>query len=319
MDRLATAIRYDPDAQKNVDLVDVTDVIGRGDNAAFLGHVAQELLDLSRGPEGGWFEAGGAACIGLIGQYGLAGSAIRHAQSIIRIDRSPSNWSHCFLFRGDLTPDPVLLRGRRSPWLWESTFDPVSPFNHFIERVGVGARRVADYAYARFQLFQPQCVPNFAVIAIGLTPDERRAVLKRASDPNVDQLTYDLGGLLGTWYSYVTDTATRPNPLASGHSLYCSAYVQLAYDAAGIDLAPGAQLRNTSPEHLWQMAKYLSSGFRVGGTRGEMVARPVRGWYCLRELTGVAAPLDRNKDAFPRNLERAVALIEARGARAVKA
>ncbi len=310
MDRLSTAIRYVPGVLRNERLVDLTDQFRNKDNAAFLAEVAAQLKGLQNSPEGPWFSPGGSACIGLSGAYGLIGSLIRQAQALIRVDRAPSYWSHSFLFYSDLSTEPSTNRdSRRSAWIWESTLEPATPFNHFIERNGVGARRIADYTYGRFDLFREHCVPNMSVIAIGLTPEERQRILDRADDPNVDQLAYDLGALLGTWYAYLTDRAQKPNPLASGNAVYCSAYLQLAYDAVGIDIAPGAHERNTSPEHIWQLARYLSSALQVVDPRtGGSTPRPIRGWYCVRDKAAGILPLEEER---PRR-ERAKPAVEER-------
>lgn len=305
MDRLATAIRYDPEATKNPDLVDLTRPYKRKDNASFLAEVARRLRELAKGPEGTWFR-GGAACIGLLGEYGLAGATMRQAQAVLRVDRSPSHWSGAFLIHDDLAVDPTRNRGRASAWVWESTLAPAIPFNYFIERNGVGARRIADYANARFDMRREHSVPNMAILALGVTQEERAAILNRASDPNVDQLAYDLRGLLGTWYAFLTGATAQINPLATGHAVHSSAYLQLAYDAIGVDLAPGAHLKNTAPEHLWQMARYLTSSARVADAKGNVMPRPFRGWYCVRELNACIAPHESGEREWPLSLEDAI-------------
>jgi hypothetical protein len=265
--------------------------------------VTRRLRAAASGPDGAWFDGGGAGCIGLIGEYGLVGFAIRQAQAVIRVDRTPSYWSHCFLVYGGLSVTPAVNRDpERAAWVWESTLEPVPPFNHFIERNGVGARRIADYSPARFDPTAKHNVPNIAIIAVGLSAAERKAVLDRADDPSVDQLAYDVSSLLGTWYSYITKRAEEPNPLAEGQAVYCSAYTQLAYDAASIDLAPGAHERNTSPEHIWQTAKYLQDLFKSTDAAGKVVPRPVIGWYCVRDHIGQVAPVDRGEPVAPRSL-----------------
>jgi len=100
-----------------------------------------------------------------------------------------------------------------------------------------------------------------------------------------------MSGLLGTWFAYLTNKADAPNPAGAGHAVYCSAYVQLAYDDAGIDLAPGAHQRNTSPEHLWQAAKVSQHSFSVTDN-DRRVPRPVAGWYCVPDCACVIAPID---------------------------
>ncbi len=251
MATINTALRYlRGETGEPGNLTDLTVEFLRGDNAAFLARVATDLKALAKkaGPGGTRFAADGVGTIGLIGEYGLIGYGIRRGQEILRVDHTPSNWSHAFLFSSPLSAEPKVNRSPKSaPWLWESALEPATAFNRFTDRNGVGPRRFADYARASFDLFAAHSVPNIAVIALALTDDERGKILDRADDPDVDQLHYDIPGLLGAWYSYLTDQASHPNPLGAGRAVFCSAYVQLAYDAAGIDLSPGAHQRNTAP------------------------------------------------------------------------
>jgi hypothetical protein len=315
MANLNTVSRYFPGRKPDLTtLEDLTDAFRNKDNAAFLAEVAGRLSALRSDPTFGSLFSGGAGCVGLIGEYGLIGYSIRQAEELVRVDNTPSYWSHAYLHYDDLSPDPAVNRNPRgSPWIWESTLEPASLFNHFFDRNGVGPRRMADYARSRFDLLAPHSVPNIAVLAIGLTPTERAAILDRANDPDVDQLNYDLPGLLGTWYAYITNRADRRNPLSEGHAIYCSAYVQLAYDAVKIDLAPGAHQRNTSPEHLWQTARYLADRLPpVTVSPGQTpISRPVHGWYCARDEACVIAPVGLSaeaKAARPRTIRDVMSL-----------
>jgi len=335
MGNLNTAIRYIPSAGRNVEVRDLSRKFLRKDNAEFLAAVAADLKGKARKPAyGPYLDPEGRGCIGLIGEYGLIGYTIRRAQELIRVDHAPSYWSHAYLHAGGLSTDARVNRDpARSPWIWESTLEPATLFNRFTDRNGVGPRRFADYARAEFDLLAPHSVPNIAVLAIGMTGEERKAILSRADDPDVDQLNYDIAGLLGVWYQYVTNRAEERNPLGAGTAIFCSAYVQLAFDAAGIDLAPGAHQRNTAPEHLWQTARYLGSrvskvppsstaaearraprGARTRRAVTPLADRPVLGWYCIRDKACVLAPVDLDDtQKAPRRLTDVMALADARG------
>jgi hypothetical protein len=315
MANINTAIRYVAGAERNPLLVDMTARFRYRDNAEFLAAVARRLRGESARPARGGRRTppDGVMCIGLIGEYGLVGYGIRTAQEVIRVDRMPSHWSHAFLIASPLSPDPARNRDpRRSPLVWESTLEPPAELNSWVLRDGVGPRRIVDYANSTFDLFSQHCVPNIAVIAIGLDGEELAKIRARASDPAVDRLHYDIPGLLGTWFAYLTDRAGAPNPLATGSGVYCSAYVQLAYDAAGIDLAPGAQQRNTSPEHIWQGALYLTQSFLAAAPgEEELVPRKVVGWYCLRDKACVIAPAGTR---LPKGLDALATFGRERGA-----
>jgi len=291
----SAAIRYSPDAP-NPNLHDLTPDFKQKNNSAFFAEVRTRLDALGRNDPR--FSHGGRAAVGLIGEYGLIGMTVRNAQRIIRLDRQPSSWSHAFLFYDPISADPAVNRSpRRSPWIWESSLEPSDRFRKIVAWDGVGPRRLSDYHQARFRLFNAHSVPNVAVIVFGLQDDERKRVLDRADNPNVDQLRYDLLGVLGTWYAYITNQASQPNPLALGNAIYCSAYVQLAYEAAGIDLALGAHQHNTSPEHIWQTARYFSVPYEKQGN-------PVHGWFCVRDPYGGLLPANTKVPKGIRNILR---------------
>jgi hypothetical protein len=312
MPNINTAIRFVPGAQGSpANLIDLTKTFRKKDNAAFLAEVAKRMKAASAkpGPSGTGFDAGTIACVGLMGEYGLIGYGIRCAQEVIRTDHAPSYWSHAFMITSPVDTDEKVNRSAKdSAWIWESTLEPATNFNRFVDRNEVGPRRIADYARSDFDLFSPHCVPNFAVLAIGLTDSERKAILDRADNPDVDQLHYDISGLLGTWYAYLTDRANQPNPLSQGNAIYCSAYVQLAYEAAGIDLAPGAHQKNTSPEHIWQAFKYLQLTFQIlDPVSGRLTPRPILGFYCVRDRACVIAPVELE---LPRGLREVTRALE---------
>jgi hypothetical protein len=282
MTNLNTAIRYDPAASQNPRLVDWSKQYCDTDNAEFFAAVA-------RAPG----NAGTAACIVLTGEYSVCGYRLRRAQEVIRVDRTPSPWSHAFVLLEDLSRDAAQNRDpAKSALLLESTLQPNPQFDHFSFRTGVSGRRIADYAGATFDLRAAHCVPNVAVISIALSDQERTALLARAKNPEADQLGYDLLGQLASWFTYIASRGTALNPLAQGVAMFSASYVQLAYDAAGIDVAPGAQQRNLAPEHFWQASRYLHARFQTMDQDGKSTTRAVSGFFCVRDRACVMAPVD---------------------------
>ena len=91
MTDLNTALRVQPDAVENPMITDLTVDFRRRDNAAFLARVAQLLQQAAaaEGPGGTRIHPGGVACIGLLGEYSLAGYSILRAQDVLRLDRTP--------------------------------------------------------------------------------------------------------------------------------------------------------------------------------------------------------------------------------------
>ncbi|TPW17554.1 MAG: hypothetical protein FD129_331, partial [bacterium] len=136
MSRLSTAVRYigsgSQEGKKNVQLLDLTSEFKSRDNASFLAEVARQMESISANggfPAGTTLEPTGLTAIGLMGGYGVVNYFIRQAQHILRVDRTPSNWSHCFLMAGRLSQDERKNRSRaESAWIWESTLEPATPF-----------------------------------------------------------------------------------------------------------------------------------------------------------------------------------------------
>jgi hypothetical protein len=278
-----TATRFAGD-EANPQFEDLSPEFRDRSNADFFAEVRRRLDRAGKADP--LFAHGGRGAIGLIGEYGWMGAALRGAQRHVRFDRLPSHWSHCFLFHdriGKKASDNRSAQG--SPWIWESTLEPASPFGRYLDRSGVAPRRLADYGRHRFDLFADHSVPNVAVVAFGMTEEDIDLVMDRADNPDVDRLRYDLLGLLGGWYAYLTSPATLPNPLTRGEALFSAAYLQLAYEAAGIDLALGSHQRNTSPEHIWQTGKYFHRPY-------EALGHPVRVYACIRDPYGGIPPAE---------------------------
>lgn len=296
MATLNTAVRYLASGRiVNPKLYDVTKTFQKKDNASFLAMVSAEISRLSKGmvANRAGFASGAVACIGLTGEYGMVGYRLRRAQEVVRLDRTPSYWSHAFLIRNPLSTKAQLNKdGRRSPWILESTLDPAEGFSAFMECHGVSARRINDFNQAQFHPLRNYSVPNIAIIAVALTDEERQQILNRADAPYTDQLNYDFSAMWGAWYAYITSKGEVANPIVQGVGIPSAAYIQFAYDAAGIDLALGSRQRNVTPEHIWQSAKRLSPLFRTVSIQGKLIERTVIGWYCVREKACSSYPPD---------------------------
>ena len=106
--------------------------------------------------------------------------------------------------------------------------------------------------------------------------DEAKRVTARATDsPNLERLRYDLFETLGFWQAFLWTRGT-PNPLEQGVPNHSSAMVEYCFEEIQLDLTPGANDRNSAPEHLWNGARWWSEAF------GEF-DRPIAGRYVIRD------------------------------------
>jgi hypothetical protein len=89
-------------------------------------------------------------------------------------------------------------------------------------------------------------------------------------DPNRDRLRYRLWEWLGVWANYTYAPAATANPIATGIPLPAAALCEYAYEAAGLDLTPGATAPNACPELLWTTLLYWYD--RIGPQAGQVAA-----------------------------------------------
>ena len=237
-------LRHSNSAEENPDVRDVTETFKDQSNAAFFEAAIGELG-----------EHGGLALIGLVGSCDLPGVTLRRAQSILRWDRRPSLWSHAFLIVEDGIRE-VALHSRAG---------------HFPEP--------ADNAITKATLdhYNNSTVdPNVAILSVRMTADEATAVAERATEqPNLERLRYDLFETLGYWQAYMWTRGTA-NPLEQGVPMAASALVEYCFEALQVDLTPGANDRNSAPEHLWNSARWWTDAF------GEF-DRPISGRAVIRD------------------------------------
>ena len=122
----------------------------------------------------------------------------------------------------------------------------------------------------------PQVDPNVALLAVRTTPEEAAAVVARATEqPNLERLRYDLFETLGFWQSFLWTRGTG-NPLENGVPMAASSLIEYCFEELQLDLTPGANDRNSAPEHLWNGARWWTDAF------GEF-DRPIHGRCVLRD------------------------------------
>ncbi len=141
-------------------------------------------------------------------------------------------WSHAFLFQGQ-RPD-----GHH--WLLESDLQVHQ--KHF--QFGVQENRISKY-------FDEQLYTGLAVLDFGLTPAQVASLLSAGLELAAERARYSLRELAGTLLALRRpELRGRENLLARERSMYCSAFVQHLFRTAGLDLAPGVDWKNTTPEDI---------------------------------------------------------------------
>jgi hypothetical protein len=170
--------------------------------------------------------------VGLSGGVTLIDKAIARAERHLDDEGRWSLWSHAFLFQG--------RRPDGHHWVIES--DLQIHRRHI--RLGVQENRVTKY-------FDENFYTTLAVIDFGLAEAQIATLVREGLELVANRERYSLRELVGTLIALRhPELRGRGNLLAREKSIYCSAFVQLLFRKAGIDLAPGVDAKNTTPEDI---------------------------------------------------------------------
>jgi hypothetical protein len=193
----------------------------------------EEIVGISR--EEFWKRYAKKGAIGLVGGTLWIHRAICEAQALVTPDRKPSLWAHAFLFTGK-RPDGY-------DWIAESDITVELSRMRIVN--GAQENRVDKY-------YGTEKALHCAVLDFGLSEPEADKITQKALEMVRKKFMYSISGLFGTLFAYLSGTEKLRNHWNAEHALYCSAFVQEAYDAVGVDLARDVATTNTGPEHLWQ-------------------------------------------------------------------
>ncbi len=171
-------------------------------------------------------------CIGLSGGETLVDKAIRRAERHLDAEKNWGLWSHAFLFQGK--------RIDGEHWVIES--DLQVHRKHI--QLGVQENRVEKY-------YDEKLYTTLAVLDFGLSDEQTGALLREGLGLVANRERYSLRELVGTLVALRrSELRARDNVLARERSLYCSALVHHVFRRGGFDLAPGVDIKNTTPEDI---------------------------------------------------------------------
>lgn len=189
----------------------------------------------------------------LVGGSDHRSLALRRAQALLRFDRRPSLWSHAALLFALDPKQPGRSRGV------EVTLDPIDQAKQVPERNGV-----TEFELARY--FDRRKYPNIAFVharfpatadaAKTRAKDSKSSILDRLAKPLADSERYPLWNSLAVWARYAYTPELVPNPLLDNVVMPSAALCEFGFEAAGVDLTPGASANNTCPELIWSTATH---------------------------------------------------------------
>ena len=113
-----------------------------------------------------------------------------------------------------------------------------------------GSSRYGDPAY----------FPNIALIRIPVDPKSWRGEIegqKSILDQFREQrVVVDVPTLILEWLAFVWGAGKEGNPLLRGHGIPSAAVIESLLGASGYDVCPGLDSSASSPEAIWQTAKW---------------------------------------------------------------
>jgi hypothetical protein len=171
-------------------------------------------------------------CVGLSGGVTLVDKAICRAERHLDSRARWGVWSHAFVFQG--------VRADGHHWVIESDLQILR--KHI--QLGVQENRIGKY-------YNEQMYTSLAVLDFGLTDEQARTVLAEGLEMVASHTRYSLRELIGTLIALQRPEWRRnENVLARECSVFCSAFVQRLFRRAGLNLAPGVDDKNTTPEDI---------------------------------------------------------------------
>ena len=173
-------------------------------------------------------------CVGLSGGVTLVDKAICRAERHLDAEHRWGVWSHAFVFQG--------RRADGHHWVIESDLQVQK--KHI--QLGVQENRITKY-------FNEENYTTLAVLDFGLTVAQTNAIIGGGLEMVANRTKYSLRELIGTMIAlWRPELRGKKNVMARDSSLYCSAFVQHLFRNAGIDLAPGVEGKNTTPQDISQ-------------------------------------------------------------------
>lgn len=179
----------------------------------------------------------------LIGGNDWRSLSLRRAQAPMRFDRRASLWSHVALIAHWDEQNVGNSVGL------EVTLDPLSSAEQAPERNGVTTFNLSRY-------FDTDRYRNVALVTVDLGKGaagktRKDAILDAACNPCRDRERYPLWNALSSWARYAYAPELLQSPLGEGIALPSAAFCEYAFEAAGVDLTPGATGNNACPEVVW--------------------------------------------------------------------
>jgi hypothetical protein len=113
-------------------------------------------------------------------------------------------------------------------------------------QLGVQENRISKY-------HDEKLYTNLAILDFGLSDEHVALLLREGLELVASRAKYSMRELVGTLIALRRpELRTQNNVLARESSMYCSAFVRHLFRKMGLELAPGIDTKNTTPEDISQ-------------------------------------------------------------------
>ncbi len=193
--------------------------------------------------------------VGLAAGNTVIDRLIAKAQRHVELGTGWGRWSHAFVI-GERRVDGFL-------WVIESDLEIHSKNI----RLGAQENRITKFD-------DPTFYTSIALLDFRLPPETVTRLLAGGLDLVSARARYSMRELIGTLIALRHPCLrAKPNPLARPESYYCSALVRLLFAKAGVDLTPGLDVKNTTPEDLWRSPLAPAAWLLDGAAPASRVAK----------------------------------------------
>jgi hypothetical protein len=192
----------------------------------------------------------------LLGGRGLTAFRLRIAQSHVRHDMLPSNWSHAVLM-GE--PAPAI----EDTTIYELSLEPPGGFQKMPETNGLQTSTLGHYSNRRE-------FPNIAVLRLPVPVADwlNKSPAKGRVAPLVhytrQRAILDAPALVIPWLSFTWGVADAGNPLLQGTGIPSAVMIETILNSVGYDPSPGIDSRAACPEAFYQSAAWWQMYYQDG-------------------------------------------------------
>ena len=190
----------------------------------------------------------------LVGGSSSRHEVVRRAQAALRMDHLASYWSHAAVIlewvqdtRRAIGAEVTWEPWRRHLQVAERNAVTLFPLSRYLNK-----EHYPNLAFASFSFSEPKARKADKSEAV----DYKRAIREAVLSPNQDRFRYRFLDWLRIWGGYTYQPHGQPNPLLTEVPVPGAGLCEYAFEAAGIDLTPGATAPNACPEILWSTILY---------------------------------------------------------------